>query len=334
MGGLIGKRFCLATKTGIVLATVSEKLFETTQPVGAAAGNAWCLARDRFECAILYAGYLDHGIIRSLDGGNTWENCTPNEAKGEQIWSLAASPWKTQTVYAGTSGPRLFKTRDAGQSWEEIGGIRDVPGAEHWSFPESPHIAHIRSIAFDPEAKEVLYLGVEEGGVLRTRDEKNWQALNEGLYEDIHTLLPSPQESGRLYVTTGAGFYLSENGGLSWQFVETGDRSYVVPLAVHPGKPEVMLTSGAASPPPGWAGRRGASAVVFKSTERGRSWEAAKGDIFPLRGMIMALAFDPSDPDRVYGGSTHGEILISQDGGSDWEVLGATEEGIRSMLVL
>jgi photosystem II stability/assembly factor-like uncharacterized protein len=277
---------------------------------------------------------LDAGIYRSLDGGDIWESCTPKKAQGEENWSLAASPWESQTIYVGTSGARLFKSADAGQSWEEIGGIRDVPGAEHWSFPEPPHIAHIRSIAFDPKAKEVLYLGVEEGGVLRTRDEKNWQALNEGLYEDIHTLLPSPQESGRLYVTTGAGFYLSENGGLSWEFVETGDRSYVVPLAVHPGNREVLLTAGAASPPPGWAGRRGASAVVFKSTERGRSWEAAKGDIFPLRGMIMALAFDPSDPDRVYGGSTHGEILISQDGGSDWEVLGATEEGIRSMLVL
>ncbi|MBI2360601.1 MAG: exo-alpha-sialidase [Deltaproteobacteria bacterium] len=329
---LLGKRFCLATKTGVVLATVREKLLETTQPPGAPAGNAWCLARDHFDRTILYAGYLDHGIIRSLDGGDTWEICAPQEAKGEEIWSLASSPWKSRAIYAGTSGPRLFRSEDSGQSWEEIGGIRNVPGAEHWSFPEPPHVAHIRSFAFDPKVKEVLYVGVEEGGVLRTRDEKTWEALNEGLYEDIHTLLPSPQESDRLYVTTGAGFYLSENAGLSWEFIETGDRSYVVPLAVHPGDQEVLLTAGAATPPPGWAGRKGASAFVFKSTDRGKTWEAAKGDLFPLRSMVMALAFDPSDPDRVYGGSTHGEILISEDGGSGWELLGTTKEGIRSIL--
>lgn len=333
-GSLVGRRLCLATTTGIVLATVGEKLLDATRPGGAPAGNAWCLARDHVDPAILYAGYLDHGVIRSFDGGNTWENCTPKEASREEIWSLASSPWTSQTVYAGTSGPRLFKSMDAGQSWQEIGGMRDVAGAEHWSFPEPPHIAHIRSVAFDPKAKEILYLGVEEGGILRTRDEKTWEALNEGLYEDVHTLLSSPEESHRLYATTGAGFYLSENGGLSWEFIETGDRPYVVPLAVQPGDWEILLTAGAATPPPGWRGPKGAGAFVFKSTDRGRSWEAARGNRFPLHGMIMALAFDPNAPDRVYGGSTHGEILISQDRGSNWDILGTTEEAIRSILPL
>lgn len=330
----VARRLCLATKTGVVLATVGEKLLDIRPPGGAFAGNAWCLARDHVDPAILYAGYLDHGIARSFDGGSTWENCTPTEASGEEIWSLASSPWTSRTLYAGTSGPRLFKSIDAGQSWQELGGMRDVAGAEHWSFPEPPHVAHIRAVAFDPTAKDILYLGVEEGGILRTRNEKTWEALNEGLYEDVHNLLPSPEESNRLYVTTGAGFYLSENGGQSWEFIETGDRSYVVPLAVHPEDREVLLTAGAATPPPAWRGPKGAGAFVFKSTDRGRSWEAARGNRFPLHGMIMALAFDPDDPERVYGGSTHGEILVSRDGGSDWEILGTTEEGIRSILPL
>ena len=334
LSGLAGERFCLATNGGILLARVGNQTIEVMQPCGAPGGDAWCLARDRFEPAILYAGYLDAGIFRSLDSGDTWESCAPQEVKGEEIWSLASSPWKGRTVYVGTSGPRLFKSADSGQSWDEIGGIRDVPGAEHWSFPEPPHIAHIRSIAFDPVHDEVLYLGVEEGGVLRTDNEREWEPLNDGLYEDIHTVLPSPRDPGRLYTATGAGLYLSENGGLSWEISETGDRPYVVPVVADPRNARILFTAAAATPPPGWQGRKGASALVFKSVDEGRSWEAAAGKIFPLRGMVMSLTFDSDNHHRLYGATSNGEILIGKDEGSSWEIVDVTTSRIRALVAL
>lgn len=334
LSGLAGKRFCLATNGGVLVASVGDKTFEVMQPRGAPSGDAWCLARDHSEAAILYAGYLDAGIFRSVDGGDTWENCTPEKAAGEEIWSLSSSPWKRGTVYAGTSGPKLFKSANEGESWDEMGGIRDVPGAEHLSFPEPPHIAHIRSIAFDPIHEEVLYLGVEEGGVLRTDNEREWEPLNDGLYEDVHTVLPSPRDPDRLYTATGAGLYLSENGGLNWEISDTGDRPYVVPVVVDPRNSSILFTAAAATPPPGWEGRKGAGALVFKSTDEGKSWETAAGKIFPLRGMVMSLSFDPNDPHRLYGATSNGEILIGQDDGSSWEIVGVTTSRIRALVVL
>ena len=48
--------------------------------------------------------------------------------------------------------------------------LRDLENYAYWTFPPPPHEAHVRYIAADARVPGEILLGVEEGGVLRSRD--------------------------------------------------------------------------------------------------------------------------------------------------------------------
>src|SRR5258708_13213582 len=97
-----------------------------------------------------------------------------------------------------------------------------------------------------------MYVGVEEGGVFRSRnDGATFEALNDGLYEDIHTVAVDSRDSRRLYATTGGGFYLSNNAGKSWDRVTRGlNPTYTIPLLVSAPDRDDLFTAAAMAPPP------------------------------------------------------------------------------------
>ena len=177
---------------------------------------------------LIYAGSTEHvrgkgTLARSTDGGRTWTDITPPLAREEEVWSLAASPAVKDRVFVGTSHARLFRSDDRGRIFKECDGFLKIPGRDRWTFPPPPHIPHVRSIAFDPHEPSTMYVGVEEGGIFRSRnDGASFESLNDGLYADIHTVAVDSRDSRRLYATTGAGFYLSNNAGKSWEQVTRG----------------------------------------------------------------------------------------------------------------
>lgn len=75
--------------------------------------------------SVLFAGCLSHatlgpGVLRSTDGGLTWENVLP----GQMTNSLANDPFSAGTVYAATNGG-LYKTTDYGATWSLVNaGVR------------------------------------------------------------------------------------------------------------------------------------------------------------------------------------------------------------------
>jgi photosystem II stability/assembly factor-like uncharacterized protein len=61
--------------------------------------------------------------------------------------------------------------------------------------------------------------------------------------------------------------------------------------------------------------------TIFKSTDRGATWEALDlGDLLPLGVPVRALLVDPSDPSTLYADFGRG-ILRSRDAGATWEAI-------------
>ena len=155
-----------------------------------------------------------------------------------------------------------------------------------------------------------MYVGVEEGGVFRSRDSgTTFESLNDGLYDDIHTVVVDPLDSRRVYATTGKGFYRSENAGGSWRRVSKGiDRGYTVPLMVARGGADTIFTAAAAGPPPTWSlGHAGADAMLYRSDDQGQSFSAIPIEHVWGRGMIMRLK---ADPEGVFLGVTNDGYVI------------------------
>ena len=164
-----------------------------------------------------------------------------------------------------------------------------------------------------------MYVGVEEGGVMISRDAgETFEAMNKGIYPDIHTIAVSSNDPRRLYATTGAGFYLSENAGSSWQHCTDGiSRSYTIPLMVRDEGPTTIYTAAAAGPPLSWMGKAaGANAILFRSDDGGRSFNAIEDPCGPMRGMVMRMKPDPSGGGGFFAVLNDGGVIRSRDGES------------------
>ena len=319
-------RLCVGTAKGIVILDPergSVPLMVLADPTG-----IWCMAQDCADPAVIYAGGVEHvrgkgTLSRSSDGGRTWTDISPATARDEEVWALAASPAVADWVFAGTSHARLLRSEDRGRSFHECTGFLNIPGRERWSFPPPPHIPHVRSIAFDPHDPRTMYVGVEEGGVFRTRNSgASFESLNSGLYADVHTVAVDPVDSNRLYATTGRGFYVSKNAGGSWRHVRDGmNRTYTVPLLVQPERGESIFTAAAAGPPPTWSGSHsGADAVVFRSRDRGATFEPVTSEREWGRGMLMRMRSD-AERGGFFGVTTDGRVIRLRDDGATLEAV-------------
>jgi photosystem II stability/assembly factor-like uncharacterized protein len=317
-------KLCIGTSKGIVVLDAERK----GRPLMALADppSVWCMAQDNRNPGTIYAGSVDHAhmgstrgrvtLARSNDGGRTWADITPGIARTEDVWAVATPPDAPGEVFIGTSHARLFHSLDHGRTFRECAGFLKLPGRERWSFPPPPHVPHVRSIAFDPHDPMNMYVGVEEGGVARSRDRgESFELLNSGLYEDVHCVAVDPQNPNRLYATTGAGFYISENRGSSWSKVKRGFcRSYTVPLLVTAGESSRVFTAAAAGPPPLWStGPAGADAVMFRSLDAGQSFEALGDDALPERGMVMRFKADPEHAGDFFAVTSDGSVIRTHE---------------------
>ncbi len=320
-------RLCIGTAKGIVILDPARGAIPLM--VLADPSAVWCMAQDAVDPNLLYAGSTEHirgqgTVARSTDGGRTWTDVTPTLGREEEVWSVAASPAVKDCVYVGTSHARLFRSEDRGRLFKECDGFLKIPGRDRWTFPPPPHIPHVRSIAFDPHEPSTMYVGVEEGGVFRSRDGgSTFETLNDGIYEDIHTVAVDPRDSRRLYATTGDGFYLSLNAGRSWEPITQGlTRRYTIPLLVSAPDSERIFTAAAMGPPPTWrVGPAGPDAILFRSDDRGESFTAVSAEQGFGRGMLMRLRSDPQNGGGFFAVSNDGSVLRASADGLSLETI-------------
>jgi photosystem II stability/assembly factor-like uncharacterized protein len=168
-----------------------------------------------------------------------------------------------------------------------------------------------------------FYLDIHVGGIVRTRDGgRTWEAVNNGLEEDVHQVATHPSKPERVYAATADGFYLSEDEGATWQRRNEGVTNlYCRGIAVHPKNPDIILVSGSPSPPPSWR-RGGPQFALFRTEDAGRTWRRViDGLPCPCPSVIDTnnIAFSHADPDLVLCALRSGELFMSRDAGTKWE---------------
>ena len=287
--------------------------------------GARCLALDPEDPDTLYVGTSDEGIFKSEDGGAAWEKLSGIEHP--MVTAVAVSPIDG-AVYAGTEPSALFVSRDGGASWRELEGMRNLPSAPTWSFPPRPWTSHVRAIAPSYADPNLVVVGIELGGVLRSADGgETWQDQRPGAQPDCHSLFAHPGAPELLYEAGGGGFAQSTDFGESWEGADGGmGLHYVWGLAADAEDPALVYAS-AASGPYRAHGRGSSNATIYRRSGNERWQPVLEGQAeFPY-----ALCQDPQAPGTLYAGFGDGTILRGVNAGESWEEVARVAQGLEAL---
>ena len=282
--------------------------------------GAQCLAVDPADPDTVYAGLREGGVQRTRDGGRTWQDCALPE---RGVFSLAVSA-ADGAVYAGTEPSRLFRSEDGGEHWAELEALLDLPSRPTWRFPPRPWTSHVRWIAPSPHVAELILVGIELGGLMRSSDGgESWEDHRPGAQRDVHSVAWHPRVHGRAYEAGGGGAAFSEDAGESWQPADDGrDRHYTWAVAVDPEDAEVWYVSASTGPFAAHGGRDPQARIYRR--RGGEPWRPLAGGLpEPLPAMPYALV---AADGRLFAGLADGAIWESRDGGDSWAAAGVEGE--------
>jgi len=319
----------LGTPTGAFRAQVNGGE-PTIEPLGLETGGGLrCpIVVDRKNPTTLFAGTVSAGVLRSDDAGKTWRAANSGLTRPE-VWWLEQHP-STGELWVGTSPAAIYHSADGGETWQECEQIQQLPRVPQWTFPQPPHIPHVKHISLRADDPSDILAAVEEGWLIRSRNGGvTWSNLTEGTEFDSHTAYFMPNDAQVIISTSGSGVYRSRDGGAT--FVESGegmDRRYMAHLSVHASRPKVVFTAAASVPPPGWSRPEGARSAIYRSEDQGLHWSRLLGGLpEDLPAAPRAVAGDPSDPDRICVGMTDGTVWMTEDGGESFRAALRMEAG-------
>ncbi len=290
-----------------------------------------CVAVDPHDRDRAFAGTFDNGIFRTRDGGRTWDGVSDG-IPHPRVLSVTVSPHVEDgrsVVLAGTEPSSVFRSTDDGATWEDLSPLRDVPSYSTWFFPPRPETHHVRWMAPHADDANAMHVGIELGGVLRTRDGgATFEDRHPDAVVDPHVVHAHGRAPERIYAIGGDGVSFSTDGGDTWtRDVEGMDRGYTWGLAVDPDDPDLWYVSSAPGPDRAH-GEGDAQARLYRKRGSER-WTALRSEE-PLEVMPYSLA--APRPGMLVVGMHTGEILVSDDEGDSFDTI-ATVPAILAIAV-
>ena len=234
------------------------------------------------------SGGENSGLYKSNDGGDTWNKMKKGlpDAFGKSGISVSrANPERIFAVIEadGKKGG-VYRSDDAGKSWKQVNSNR-VNIARSWYYME---------IFADPQNENIVY--VLNAPVMKSIDGGKSFSNIPVPHGDNHHLWINPNDNNNLINSNDGGANISFNGGKSWSTQKNQPTSQfyrvitdnLVPYNVYGGQQD-----------------NSAIAIASRTNDGGIGWK----DWYSVAGGESAfIAFDPDNPETVYGGTYQGNI--------------------------
>lgn len=179
------------------------------------------------------AATLEHGIVRTNDGGQSWTNAS----FGLESLDMNALLWVKDTTLLAAAGSGIYRSRDAGRGWRcmymgeeaEIEALAALPDGtllaaltdgellcsrddgQHWSSAHAL-VQHGEVLSLWTTPTGTLLCGTLERGLLRSSDGgATWQTV----YKCVAHVYAQSEE--HIYAGTELGVSVSSDDGLTWR---------------------------------------------------------------------------------------------------------------------
>ncbi|MDC6366177.1 MULTISPECIES: VPS10 domain-containing protein [Flavobacteriaceae] len=264
--------------------------------------GASSLSMDMKNPLILYAAMWEHrrypwtmesggpssALYKSTDGGVNWKKMKEGLPKEMGKAGISVSRANPELVFAvieaeGKKGG-VYKSTDAGKKWSQVNSDR-INIARSWYYME---------IFADPQNENIVY--VLNAPVTKSIDGGKTFTPLPTPHGDNHHLWINPKDNSKMINSNDGGANVSNNGGKSWSTQQNQPTSQfyrvitdnLVPYNVYGGQQD-----------------NSAIAIASRTNDLGIDWK----DWHSVSGCESAyLAFDPDNPEIVYGGCYQGII--------------------------
>ncbi|RPI25818.1 MAG: hypothetical protein EHM61_13390 [Acidobacteria bacterium] len=293
------------------------------------------------EDAIVLVGTDDAGILRTTDGGKSFESVNTGFIH-RQVTDIAHSPDRS-ALYAAVALDRhyggFFLSQDRGRTWQSYNdglhhlvdsvtsilaplgtgsvliGTKDgvyegIPGEKPWERVPVTRSLRVLDLAAGP-GKALVYVAAETGLFELNLRLQKLQKLAIPVYKGkINTVL-FDRSSGQLFAGGENGIFRSKDAGKNWS-VKVRGLPYTPVHSLEKSGSRLLCGT-----------RQG----IFFTDDSGELWVAAKG-VFPLD--IMTISANPAKPSEVFAADfLVGYLFMSRDGGVSWDVLNASSTRSR-----
>ncbi len=294
-----GAQFGPSADRGVYRSTNGGKTWNKVLYVSETTG-ASSLSMDMNNPRILYAAMWDHqrkpwqmisggkgsGLYKSTDGGEHWEQLKDGLPKEFGKSGISVSRANSNVVYANIEAEAdkggVYRSDDGGKKWRQTTKDR-ITVARSWYYME---------VFADPQNENTVY--VLNAPVLKSIDGgKTFNVLGTP-HGDNHHLWIHPFDNTIMINSNDGGANISLNAGKSWSTQQNQPTAQFYRVIADKQVPYHV-----------YGGQQDNSAIGIKSRTRdnGIDWK----DWYSVAGCESAfLAFDPNNPDYVFGGCYQG----------------------------
>jgi photosystem II stability/assembly factor-like uncharacterized protein len=237
---------------------------------------------------IMESGGEHSGLYKSTNGGDTWDKMEKGLPKAFGKAGISVSRANSERVYAVIEAEDkkagVYRSDDAGKTWKQINSDR-VNITRSWYYME---------IYADTQNEDIVY--VLNAPVMKSIDGGKSFSNVSVPHGDNHHLWIHPNNNLVMINSNDGGANISNNGGQSWSTQENQPTAQFyrvitdnqVPYHVYGGQQD-----------------NSAIAITSRTNEAGIDWK----DWYSVAGGESAfIAFDPNNPEVVYGGTYQGNI--------------------------
>ncbi len=163
--------------------------------------------------SLVVAGLGTGEIIRSTDGGHTWQ------ATKDLSDRIARIRFGSNMAYALTIRKGLYKSSDQGVTWNSVTSTL-TSDLISTSGLAPANVTAFYDLALDRRQSGVLYLGTEQGLFRTGNDGSSWSYISlpvKNASLRVSAVAVNPTNSNNLFVTVAATVFKSLNGGVTWE---------------------------------------------------------------------------------------------------------------------